>query len=79
MKTCGGGDLPMVPDLEQRIQEQRSALQRAAVLSGMGRCSGSDAPDSQSSDGESSVATWPSVHSLHVPPDKTPQTSDNFI
>ncbi|KAJ1145195.1 hypothetical protein NDU88_011486 [Pleurodeles waltl] len=73
-----GGDLPVVPDLEQRIQELRSVLQWAAVLFDAGRCSGPDAPDSPSSDGESSVASWPSVHSSHVPPDITPQT-DNII
>ncbi|KAJ1096397.1 hypothetical protein NDU88_001539 [Pleurodeles waltl] len=72
MKTCRGRDLPVVPDLEQRLQERRSALQRAAVPSGVGRCSGPDAPDSPSSDGESSVATWPSVHSSHAPPEITP-------
>ncbi|KAJ1105653.1 hypothetical protein NDU88_003058 [Pleurodeles waltl] len=76
MKTRGGGDLPVVPDLEQRIQERCSALQRAAALSGAGRCSGPDAPDSPSSEGESSVATWPSAQ---LACSSRYKTSDNII
>ncbi|KAJ1173765.1 hypothetical protein NDU88_005591 [Pleurodeles waltl] len=43
-------DLPAVPDLEQKIQDRRSALQQAAALSSAGRCSSPIVPDSPYSD-----------------------------
>ncbi|KAJ1135334.1 hypothetical protein NDU88_001774 [Pleurodeles waltl] len=59
MKVRPGVGPPAVPDLEQRIQERRSAVQQALALSGAVRCSSTGSPGSVSSDGESSVVTWP--------------------
>ncbi|KAJ1200957.1 hypothetical protein NDU88_004775 [Pleurodeles waltl] len=79
MKTHPGVGPPAVPDLEQRIWERRNAVQRAAALSSVGCCSSPGTPGSVSSDGESSVVTWPSFQSPLDRPDITPQTSDTII
>ncbi|KAJ1160868.1 hypothetical protein NDU88_001358 [Pleurodeles waltl] len=59
MKTCPSVGPPAIRDLEQRIQERRSAVQQVAALSSAGRCSSLGTLGSLSSDGESSVVTWP--------------------
>ncbi|KAJ1153932.1 hypothetical protein NDU88_006690 [Pleurodeles waltl] len=79
MKARMDRDLPAVPNCEQRIQERYSALQQAAALSSVERYSSLDVPVYLSSDVESSFVTWPFVQSSHVPPDITPETSDNII
>ncbi|KAJ1140441.1 hypothetical protein NDU88_006793 [Pleurodeles waltl] len=73
------GNLPAVPDLEQRIQERHNALQQAAVLSNIELYTSLEGQGSHFSNGERSAVTWPSLLSLHKPPDVTLQMSDILL